>query len=237
MGDSLGILQQLTVMKYINCLFRFREKLLLREPLKNQTCFSICCAHGFVYFFVLNSGTEIMAVLKCYHTSNINYYSEILAILESKCLVKNNRLVNEELFAYEYTFGVKDEKFMEGIVRIKRHERMSMLLPITTTNCPHRMAALLDLANYLVANILDELHPNYQHSDPAFRELFRPKEPSRRGREAKEGKERKKEGSVTSLPNFPSNKSVPEEQQLKIKIITVIPNQPPTEIIPKPTEN
>lgn len=81
MGDSLGMLQQLTVMKYINCHFRFREKLLLREPLKNQSCFSICCAHGFAYFFVLNNGTEILAVLKCYHTSNINYYSEIFALL------------------------------------------------------------------------------------------------------------------------------------------------------------
>ena len=32
---------------------------------------------------------------------------------------------------------------------------MCMLLPITTTNCPHRMAALIDLSNYITATILD----------------------------------------------------------------------------------
>lgn len=69
--------------------------------------------------------------------------------------MKNNRLVNEDLHAYEYTFGVKDEKYMEGVIKIKRHEKMCMLLPITTTNCPHRMAALIDLSNYITANILD----------------------------------------------------------------------------------
>lgn len=217
LGESAGILQQLTVMRYINCLFRFREKLLLREPLKNQTCFSICCAHGFVYFFVLNSGTEIMAILKCYHTSNLNYYSEILAILESKCLVKNNRLVNEELYSFEYTFGVKDEKFTENLIRLK--DRMFLLLPITTTSCPHRTPALLDMANYIAACMLDEIHPNYHNHDPALRAHFKSEDKGQPVR-----KRGAKEGSVSSIPNLPSVRSMSEEA-LKIKILTVVAYQ------------
>jgi hypothetical protein len=131
-------------------------------------------------------------------------------LLESKCLVKNNRLVNEELFAYEYTFGLKDEKYMEAIVRLKRQEKLSLLLPITTTNCPHRMPALLDLANYLAANILDEVYPNYQQHDPSYRELFRIQPPKR-----KEGRKKEKEGGgVNSLPSLPSLHSLPSNKSI-----------------------
>ena len=50
------------------------------------------------------------------------------------------------------------------------------MLPITTTNYPHTMAALIDLSNYITATILDELHPNYHQYDPTYKDLFKNKE-------------------------------------------------------------
>jgi hypothetical protein len=61
---------------------------------------------------------------------------------------------------------------MESIIRIKQNEKMYLLLPITTTNCPHRMTATIDMANYICGNILDEVYPNYQRHDPAFKDQF-----------------------------------------------------------------
>lgn len=65
---------------------------------------------------------------------------------------------------------------MEAIIRIKQNEKMFLLLPITNTNCPHRMTAQIDMANYICGNVLDEVHPNYQKYDPALRAKFMQKE-------------------------------------------------------------
>jgi hypothetical protein len=164
-------------------------------------------------------------------------------------LVKNNRLVNEELFAFEYTFGVKDEKYMESIIRIKPHDRMYLLLPITTTNCPHRMAALIDMANYICASVLDQAHPNYHQFDPVLKDQFMqkpeekapvrkvvsPKE-AERERERRRREREKEGGSMSSIPNFPSVKSINEELS-KITLISVVPNQSEGENPLKMVEN
>ena len=55
---------------------------------------------------------------------------------------------------------------MESIIKLKQPEKLYMMLPITTTNCPHRIAAQIDLANYISANILIETYPDYQNFDP-----------------------------------------------------------------------
>lgn len=36
-----------------------------------------------------------------------------------------------------------------------------MMLPITTTNCPHRTAAQIDMASFICAHILDETYPGF----------------------------------------------------------------------------
>jgi hypothetical protein len=59
---------------------------------------------------------------------------------------------------------------MESIIRLKPNEKMFCLLPITTTNCPHRMAAQLDMSNYLCGIILDECYPDYQRCDSFIRQ-------------------------------------------------------------------
>jgi len=47
------------------------------------------------------------------------------------------------------------------------------MLPITTTNCPHRMAAQLDMSNYICGIILDECYPNYHRYEPSIRQEFK----------------------------------------------------------------
>lgn len=109
MGDSISILQQLTSLKYINCIYSFRDKVTLKDSLKGQNCFTVNTLHGYVYFFIVGGGYEVLAVLRCYPNSSINFFKELLAILESKCLAKsNNKMVGEENWAYEYSFSLKD---------------------------------------------------------------------------------------------------------------------------------
>lgn len=47
------------------------------------------------------------------------------------------------------------------------------MLPITTTNCPHRIAAQIDLANYIAANILIQSYPDYSHYDELIKQEFK----------------------------------------------------------------
>lgn len=93
MGDSISILQQLTAVKYINCLYTFKDKVAFKETMNGINAFSINTVHGYVYYFVIAGGLEVLAILKCYPHAVINYYSEIYNFLESKCLMKGNRLV------------------------------------------------------------------------------------------------------------------------------------------------
>lgn len=120
-------------------------------------------------------------------------------------------------------------------MRLKRQEKLGLLLPITTTNCPHRMPALLDLVNYLASNILDEVYPNYQQHDPSYREFFRVQPPKR-----KEGKKKDKEGGSNSLPSLPSLHSMPSnksitEENCKIRFISI--TIAPASISTTPDEN
>lgn len=115
---------------------------------------------------------------------------------------------------------------MESIIRIRQIEKMFLLLPITTTNCPHRMTAQIDMANYICGNILDEVHPNYQKYDPVLKGKFLQKEESIPMSPAfvksaskelepidREKWKKEKEGSMISMisiPSIPSIASIPQ---------------------------
>ena len=62
---------------------------------------------------------------------------------------------------------------MEAIIKLKPQEKLYMMLPITTTNCPHRIAAQIDLANYIAANILIETYPDYSSYDSLIKLDFK----------------------------------------------------------------
>ncbi len=49
---------------------------------------------------------------------------------------------------------------------------MFLLLPITTTNCPHKITAQMDMVNYISSHILDEAHPNYLSYDQSLKNRF-----------------------------------------------------------------
>lgn len=75
MGDSVSILQQLTGMKYINCVYAFKDKVALKDSLSGLSSFTLNFIHGYVYFFLLEGGREILATLRCYPNTAINYYA------------------------------------------------------------------------------------------------------------------------------------------------------------------
>lgn len=119
------------------------------------------------------------------------------------------------------------------MIRIKQTEKMFLLLPITTTNCPHRMTAQIDMANYICGNVLDEVHPNYQKYDPVLRGRFLQKEevvpmsPAFVKSASKELEpidrekwKKEKEGSMISIPSIGSIASIP--QISSAKSITVV---------------
>jgi hypothetical protein len=108
LGESVTLLHQLTSMKYVNCLYSFKDKIVLRDGLEGVPAFTVNSIHGYIYFFVLAGGNDILGVLRCYPNSNINYYAELLLILENKCLGKGNRIQPGERFAFEHTFSLKD---------------------------------------------------------------------------------------------------------------------------------
>ena len=82
MGDSISILQQLTGVKYINCLFTFKEKVAFKETMNGINAFCLNTSkHGYIYYFVISGGQEILAISKCYPNSQINYYSELYSLL------------------------------------------------------------------------------------------------------------------------------------------------------------
>ena len=49
---------------------------------------------------------------------------------------------------------------------------MFLLLPITTTNCPHKITAQMDMVNYISSHILDEAYPNYHQYDQSLKNRF-----------------------------------------------------------------
>lgn len=71
----MSILQQLTAMKYINCLYKFRDKVALKDAMSGVSYFTINFIHGYVYYFVLEGGDQILAILRCYPNTAINYYA------------------------------------------------------------------------------------------------------------------------------------------------------------------
>lgn len=75
MGESVAILQQLTVMKYINCLYSFKDKVAFKDSLSGVNSFTVNFIHGFVYYFVLEGGRDILAILRCYPNTTVNYYA------------------------------------------------------------------------------------------------------------------------------------------------------------------
>lgn len=54
-------------------------------------------------------------------------------------MIKGNRLAGEEDWSFEYSFSLKDEKYMESLIRIKQNEKMYLMLPITSVVFPQRM--------------------------------------------------------------------------------------------------
>lgn len=95
MGESISVLQQLTVLKYINCHYSFRDKVVLKDSLKGMSCFTLNSIHGYIYYFIRPSQNEILAVLRCYHQTSTNYYLELLAIFENRCMAKVNKIVGD----------------------------------------------------------------------------------------------------------------------------------------------
>lgn len=50
---------------------------------------------------------------------------------------------------------------------------MFLMMPITTTNCPHRMPAHLDLTNYIASNILHQAYQNLPIYNDNIKQLFK----------------------------------------------------------------
>ena len=62
---------------------------------------------------------------------------------------------------------------MESIIKIKQNEKMYVVLPFTTVNCPHKLPSLVDLSNYVCMNILEDTFPDYTMFDHAVKKLFK----------------------------------------------------------------
>ena len=81
------------MLKYINCHYVFRDKLVLKDNLKGMNCFTLNSIYGYIYFFIMPSNNEVLAVLRCYHQTSINYFTELLVIFENKCIAKTNKMI------------------------------------------------------------------------------------------------------------------------------------------------
>lgn len=62
---------------------------------------------------------------------------------------------------------------MENLIRIKQNEKMFLVLPITTVNCPHKIPSIVDIANFVCMMILEDNFPDYTAYDPAAKKMFK----------------------------------------------------------------
>ena len=83
------------------------------------------------------------------------------------------KLVGDTNWSFETNFSLKDEKSLENLVRIKPTEKMYLIPPLTTVNCPHKLPSLMDLTNHVCMMILEDSYPDYSSFDPTVRRMFK----------------------------------------------------------------